>query len=97
MKKQKIKLGIAWYREDQWSLLKSTASDSGGIENTYEEWFQHASESIKKLENQGVEPVKIVFDVNEFNDWCKRNKKFLDGESRSEYTALLLRRMDKYS
>ncbi len=92
-----MKLAIAWYREDQWPLLKSTASDPEVIEDTYREWLQYATESIGKLKNQGFEPVKIDFDVNEFNRWCKRDKRIPDGQSRSEYAADLLRRKDKHN
>jgi hypothetical protein len=85
-----MKLGIAWYREDQWQLLKSTAFDPDIIEETYEEWIHNAKKSLKKMKNQGVEPIKVDFDVNEFNAWCKDNKKSPNGDSRCEYVALRL-------
>ncbi len=93
MKNQKgVKLGIAWYREDQWQLLKSTASDPDIIEETYEKWLQYAEDSLKKMKDQGLKPAKVDFDVKEFIDWCRREGRIPDGESRSEYTAELLRR-----
>jgi len=97
MKKEGMKFGIAWFREDQWPLLRSTASDSEVIEDTYQEWLDHAYEFIKKLKKEGYQPVKIDFDVNEFNDWCQRNMKVPNGDSRSEYTAHLLRVRDENS
>lgn len=77
--------------------MKSTASDSEVIEDTYQEWLQHATKLIKKLKKEGYDPVKIDFDVNEFNDWCQINMKVPNGDSRSEYTAHLLRMKDKYN
>jgi hypothetical protein len=97
MKKHKIKIGVAWYREDQWPLLKSTASDPEAIEDTYHEWLEHIGKAMKKLKREDYEPVKIDFDVNKFNDWCRINKKDPNGESRAEYTTHFLRIMDKYS
>ena len=97
MKKQKdVRLGIAWYREDQWELLKSTASDAENIEHTYQEWLQSAEDSIEKLKKQGFGPVKVDLDVNEFNEWCGRKGRIRNAGSRSEYTADLLRRREKY-
>ena len=95
--KQRMKFGIAWYREDQWQLLISTASDPEVIEDTYQEWLQQAGQFIRKLKKEGYDPIKIDFDVNEFNDWCQRNMKVPNGDSRSEYTTHLLRMRGKYS
>jgi len=97
MKKEEMKFGIAWFREDQWPLLKSTASDSEVIEDTYEEWLEHVGKFMKKLRKEGYQPVNIDFDVNEFNEWCQRNMKVPNGDSRAEYTAHLLRTRDEFS
>jgi len=98
MKKRKdIRIGIAWYREDQWQLLRSTASDSESIEDTYQEWMQIAGESIEKLKKHGLDPVKVDFDVHEFNGWCNTHKRNPNAESRSEYAAELLRKKDEYN
>ncbi len=86
-----VKLGVAWYREDQWHLLRSTASDPESIEERYEDWFQSAEKAIKKLKKQRLRPVKVDFNVREFNDWCKKEGRAPDGNSRSIYVAYLLR------
>ncbi len=96
MKKQNdIKLGIAWYRKDQWQLLRSTACDAENIEDTYQEWLRSAEKAIKRFKKQGLKPVKVDLDVKEFNDWCEREGKIPNAGSRSEYAAELLRRRDK--
>jgi hypothetical protein len=93
MKNQKgIQLGIAWYREEQWQLLKSTASDPEIMEETYQEWLQSAKESIKKLKKQGLTPIQVDLDVKDLNDWCRKEGRTPDAASRSEYTAESLRR-----
>jgi hypothetical protein len=90
-----MKLGIAWYREDQWELLKVTATDPEVIEDTYQEWLANAKVRVEELREAGQEIVEVDFDVNEFNDWCRNNEKTLNGTSRSEYTAQLLRIKDQ--
>ena len=37
MKEQNTLFGIAWYRKEQWELLKSTAADFELIEDAFEE------------------------------------------------------------
>jgi len=92
MKKQEdVKIGVAWHREDQWHFLRSTASDPETIEERYQDWLQSAEKAIKLLNEQGFSPVKVDFDVKEFNDWCKRKGRAPDAESRSIYVADLLR------
>lgn len=90
-----IKLGVAWYREDQWQLLKSTASDAENIEDTYQEWLQSAEKAMKRLEKQGFKPGKVDLNVKEFNGWCEREGRIPNAGSRSEYTAELLRIRNK--
>ncbi len=92
-----MKIGIAWYREDQWNLLKSTATDPECMEDTYQEWLEYVGKSMKELKKEGYKPVKVNFDVDKFNAWCKSNGKAPNSESRSEYVTRLLRAMDVYN
>ena len=36
------KLGMAWYKESQWSRLREVVPDAGQWEKTYDAWQQHA-------------------------------------------------------
>jgi hypothetical protein len=91
----KMKLGIAWYRADQWELLKATATDPEIIEDTYQEWLANTKKRLEELREAGQEIVEVDFDVKKFNNWCENNEKALNGTSRSEYTARLLRIIDQ--
>ena len=84
-------IGIAWYREDQWELLKSTAADPNVIEESYLDWLTQAKETIKKFKQNGFNPVEVDFDVEKFNKWCQNKGKIPDGESRSKYVIDLLK------
>jgi hypothetical protein len=77
--------------------LKSTASDPETLEDTYEEWVRNATKAIKRMKKRGVELFKVDFDVIQFNQWCRANRKTPDGESRSVYVADCLRLQDKYN
>ncbi len=92
-----MKLGTVWYREDQWELLKSTASDRETLEDTYAEWVRNATKAIKRMKKRGVDLLNVDFDVVQFNQWCRANRKTPDGESRSTYVADRLRIQDKYN
>ena len=83
---------MAWYRKDQWELLKLTAADSENIEDTYEVWEKQAIFALKELKKRGQFFEKVDFDVKQFNQWCKEENKKPDSKTRSEYVAYLLRK-----
>ena len=95
MKEQNTLFGIAWYRKEQWELLKSTAADFELIEDTFEEWEKNAKKALRNLRKEGANVIKVDFDVEEFNEWCKKNNKRPDTRTRSDYVAYLLR--EKYN
>ena len=64
------RVGIAWYREDQWQLLRAVAPDSHGLGPTYSAWEKVASEQIWELENQGLAVQRVDVDLTELLPWC---------------------------
>ena len=79
------KIGIGWYRPEQWELLKSSVVDPEVIEDTFFEWFEFVTAQFDDMEPKGLEPVRVDIDVEEMLAWCKRNNKLLDGNARSEF------------
>jgi len=90
-KKIRIKIGIAWYRKEQWKFLKSSCDDSDNLENTYEEWLQNAKKIELDLAVKGYDPERIDINIELLNKWCKRNKKPNTTATRSEYVTILLK------
>ena len=84
-------LGVAWYRADQWSLLRALAADSEELEQTHAEWLGSATKSLDQLRKQVVSAVKVDVDVGELSAWCQKHNRPLDGKARAEYTAEKLR------
>ena len=103
IKKQKHKphdkdtpaLGVAWYRRDQWERLLEISVDRDILEETYEEWKIYAKSKLRNLERSGIVLKKVDVDVDELLQWCKTQKKPVDGEARSLFAAKKLREIDK--
>ena len=51
-RKPEIVAGIAWFRADQWQLLRSLSADVDELEETYEEWVAIAEKAIEDLARQ---------------------------------------------
>ena len=81
------KIGIGWYRPEQWELLKSSVVDRDVIEDTFFEWFEFVTAQFDDMESKGLEPVRVDIDVEEMITWCKRNQLPLNAEARSEFIA----------
>jgi uncharacterized protein YecA (UPF0149 family) len=86
-----MKLGIVWYKPEQWKRLKEISEDREDTEETFDEWQVNAKKGIKLMQSQGIIPEKVLVDVEEFLAWCSGKGLFPNGESRSEYAAWLMK------
>lgn len=84
-------VGMAWYRPNQWSLLRQVALDSHDLESTFEEWEKLASAKYQELKAQGVSVEKVDVDVEELVVWCSSRNTPLNASARSNFAADKLR------
>lgn len=80
-------IGIAWYRPEQWSLLRAVASDPEILEQTHAEWLAEVTKTIEELRKQAIVALKIDVDVQELAAWCQRHGRALDGNARATYVT----------
>ncbi len=89
---QKVVASIAWFRADQWQLLRSLAADPDTLEQTHGEWVAIAEKAIKDLARQGVTVRKVAVDVNDLRQWCAAQQRPLDASARAAYALANLPR-----
>ena len=65
-----MKLGVAWYKPDQWERLREVSEDREDIEETFDEWQVNAKKGIRLMQSQGIIPEKVLVDVEELLAWC---------------------------
>ena len=80
-------VGIAWYRADQYSLLRALAVDPDAMADTYEEWLAGVTKTMEDLRERGVIGRRVDVDVKELAAWCEERGKVLDGAARAEYAV----------
>ena len=88
---QTVVAGIAWFRSDQWQLLRSLASDADTLEQTHAEWETLAEKTIKDLAREGLLARKVDVDVNDLRVWCIAQQRPLDASARAAYATVRLR------
>jgi hypothetical protein len=82
---QNSAVAIAWYRQEQWPLLRAVSADGDQLETTYDEWHAFATQQVHALEARGIRVQKIEVDVAELTQWCEREGRAVDGDARAEY------------
>ena len=84
-------LGFAWYRPDQWELLREFAPDGDQLEDHFEEWQEGANKALRELESLGQRVEKVDINVVELVTWCNKNGRLPDGPARAAFTAEKIR------
>ena len=91
----RIVTGVAWFRPDQWELLRALAADADTLEHTHAEWEKLAEKTIQDLAREGVAARKVDVDVNDLQAWCLAEHRPLDGPARAAYAATRVRSDDE--
>jgi len=92
----KIVIGVGWYSEDQWTMLKLLADDPNSLDETYQDWEAGAQNALEQLrKDPEINAVKVPVDVDALRQWCRERGKPLNGASRSEYIVEFIQRMGK--
>ena len=89
--RRKVTIGIAWFRSDQWDLLRRLAADTDDLEQTHAEWVACAGKAIRDLAKQPITVRKTDVDVNVLQAWCLMHDRPLDSAARAEYASAQLR------
>jgi hypothetical protein len=82
-----VAIGLAWYRREQWQLLRSLAADCDNLEETYDQWLTVATKTLEELRCQGVRAEKAHLDVHELSAWCHKRGCPLDAGARAAYVS----------
>jgi hypothetical protein len=89
------RIGVGWYRKEQWARLRSVSTDAKNLEPSYEDWLANAENALLNLHAEGADAVKVDVDVEELIRWCQEKKLPVDGKSRSAFVTERLMRLDR--
>ncbi len=92
-----ILTGIAWYRRQEWPLLRSLAEDAETLAVTYDEWLLVAEQTYARMQAEGYMVEKVDVPLQDLVQWCAAHGRPLDEAARSSYVAHKLRDRDAMS
>jgi hypothetical protein len=80
-------VGVAWYRPDQYALLRALATDAACMAATYDKWLAGVTKTMADLKKQGVAARRVDVDVKELVAWCQEEGRELDGAARATFAT----------
>ena len=83
-------IGIAWYKKEQWFILRQVIENPNDIENTYEEWLNNAINLKKTLIDSGLTVEEVEIDIQDVISWCKKDNKTINSKNITEYVVFKL-------
>ena len=83
-------IGIAWYKKEQWFILRQVIENPKDIENTYEEWLNNAINLRKTLIDSGLTVEEVEIDIQDVISWCKKDNKTINSKNITEYVVFKL-------
>ena len=86
MDESKMIVGIAWYRPEQYGLLRALAPDADSMAKTYDECCWR-DQTMQDLRQRGIVTRRVDVEVKELAAWCEQRGIPLDGVARSSYAA----------
>lgn len=87
---QPMRIGVTWYTEQEWRLVRDAASDAERLEASYAEWVAMAEEATKDMLAAGIVAERVFINASELLAWCLAHGKQNDAAARSEYVSQCL-------
>jgi alpha-beta hydrolase superfamily lysophospholipase len=84
-------LGLAWYDEANWAMVKATALDPHRFENSFAEWLAMATQTLDHLKRSGADATPVHIVAAELIAWCRACRRQNDAAARAAYVAARMR------
>ena len=75
---ENLAVAVAWYRQEQWALLRAVSAGGDELEVTYAEWLAFATRHVCGLEARGIQVQKVI-DRFAFNAAREKENRFFSG------------------
>jgi hypothetical protein len=85
-----MKIGIPWYRREEWPRWKEISVERADMSESYDEWREKAEEAIRSFTKNAVEVHKVDIPVDEFLDWVTKENVAITGYARADFANLQL-------
>ena len=85
--RRQVEVGVTWYTEAEWALVRAAAADPDRFEPTFEEWERMAEQSLANFRPSGIVPTKVYVNANDLLAWCLVRKKTNNAAARAQFVS----------
>jgi hypothetical protein len=71
MDESRIVIGVAWYRPEEYGILRALATDSDAMAETYDKWLAGVKNTMNELRRRGMIARRVDVEVRELVAWCE--------------------------
>ena len=79
------RIGLPWYRREDYATLRAGMADPHGLASTYEGWLAAALNNEAVARQAGLDVVRVVVDPLAFAEWCAMRVRPADAGARVAY------------
>lgn len=80
-------IGIAWYRADEWTMLRALVPDGDQLQPSHAEWLKDASTQVYDLQERGFVVRKIDVHLPDLLRWCEAQHLAPDSQARAAFAT----------
>jgi len=78
-------IGVVWYKEEDYPILKELFEDGDTLPDSYSEWLEKAQNLFNQLIQRGFTPIKVYINPDTFPKWCIERGHSLNAKARTAY------------
>jgi hypothetical protein len=82
-----VEVGVTWYTEAEWVLVRAAAEDPDRFEPTFAAWEKMAEEALVNFRAAGIVPTKVYITANDLLAWCLARKKVNNAAARAQFVS----------
>lgn len=80
-------VGVAWYRREDYALLKAMFPDGGRLPDAFDDWLQNAEQVRDHLAGEGIKVIQAHIRRDAFPEWCRARGLKPDAKARMRYAS----------
>ena len=83
----KTVVALAWYFPAQYEMMATISEDSEDLHHTYDQWLSNYGRVTAGLAESGRGFQRVTIDPQHWLQWCEKNKRPLNSDSRQAYIS----------
>ena len=84
------KVAIAWYRREDYPIIRDLMEDGTTFPATYDGWLKRAKQVLLSEESSGSVVIQVTIDPRSFSAWCARAEQKPNALARAQQLAMAL-------